>query len=244
MRKLIFIICIFPVLAKAQTQVYSINGMLNLGNRAGYLIGGKAEYKSKDSGKLGFTGTASSQIQYSSINDKQVLQRRDILGSVYGWKTLDKVQSLILFSEGEHSYTRKVEFRVTGGGGYKRMLVDVPGKKIEISQAATVEQLKIIDGTRTWTVRSSTRAKFIIGSTTKLTVTAIIQPPLVSNTGADFADNLMARTIFQLEHPVSKSLSFSIGGDLNYQTYQTWVKPEVKPFDGVLQLGLIWKPNK
>jgi len=244
MKKLIFILALLPSLVIAQTQTYSLNGMLNIGNRAGYLIGAKGEYKSRDTGKLGLISSAAGQIQYASINNIMVLQRRDINLSVYGWKTLDKVQSLILFSEGEHSYTRKVEFRVTGGAGYKRSLLDVPGKKIEVSQAVTTEQLQLIDGNRTWTIRSSTRGKIVLGTLTKLTIIANLQPPLASNTGADVRNNMVGRVIAQLEHPLSKSLSFSIGGDINYQTYQTWVKPEVKPYDGVIQLGLVWKPNK
>jgi hypothetical protein len=244
MKKLIFILLLLPSLVIAQTQTYSLNGMLNIGNRAGYLIGTKGEYKSKDTGKLGLITTASGQIQYASVNDVMVLQRRDGNLSVYGWKTLDKVQSLILFSEGEHSYTRKVDVRVTGGVGYKRALVDLPGKKLEVSQAVTTEQLQLIDGNCTWTVRSSTRGKLVLGTLTKLTIIANLQPPLASNTGADVRNNMVGRVIAQLEHPLSKSLSFSIGGDINYQTYQSWVKPEVKPYDGVIQLGLVWKPNK
>ena len=244
MRKLIFILCFLPSLVIAQTQTYSINGMLNIGNRAGYLIGTKGEYKSKDTGKFGIIGTASGQIQYASANDVMVLQRRDGNLSAYSWKTLDKVQSLILFGEGEHSYTRKVEFRVTGGAGYKRTILDVPGRKIELSQAVTTEQLQLIEGNRTWTIRSSTRGKFVFGTLTKLTITANLQPPLASNTGASAANNLVGRLTAQLDHPLSKSVSFSFGGDVNYQTYQTWVKPEVKPYDGVFQIGLIWKPNK
>lgn len=235
---------ILPMAVAAQTQVYSVNGMLNIGNRAGYLIGTKAEYKSKDTNKLGFIGTASGQLQYSSINNQQVLQRRDGLASVYSWKNLDRVQALILFSEWEHSYTRKVEFRVTGGVGYKLAIVDLPGKKLEVSQAITTEQLRVIDGNRVWTVRSSTRVKLSLGTLTKLTVTALVQPPLVSNTNAILRNNMVSRLILQLEHPLSKSLSFAVGGDINHQTYQTWVKPEVKPYDGVFQAGLIWKPNK
>jgi hypothetical protein len=83
-----------------------------------------------------------------------------------------------------------------------------------------------------------------LGTLTKLTIIANLQPPLASNTGADVRNNMVGRVIAQLEHPLSKSLSFSIGGDVNYQTYQSWVKPEVKPYDGVIQLGLVWKPNK
>jgi hypothetical protein len=244
MKKLIFILCFLPSLAGAQTQTYSLNGMLNIGNRAGYLVGTKAEYKSKDTGKIGLVSNASGQIQYASVNDAMLLQRRDINLSVYGWKTLDKVQSLIFFSEGEHSYTRKVEFRVTGGAGYKKVLVDVPGKKIEVSQAVTTEQLQLIDGNRSWTIRSSTRGKLVLGTDTKLTIIATIQPPLASNTGADVKNNMVGRVIAQLEHPLSKSLSFSVSSDINYQTYQSWVKPDVKPYDGVIQLGLMWKPNK
>ena len=164
MKKLIFILCFLPSLAGAQTQTYSLNGMLNIGNRAGYLVGTKAEYKSKDTDQIGLVSNASGQIQYASVNDAMLLQRRDINLSVYGWKTLDKVQSLILFSEGEHSYTRKVEFRVTGGAGYKRTILDVPGRKIELSQAVTTEQLQLIEGNRTWTIRSSTRGKFVLGT--------------------------------------------------------------------------------
>lgn len=233
-----------PITIWGQTQAYSINGMLNIGNRAGYLVGGKAEYKSKDTGQVGVITSLSGQLQYSSIDNEQVLQRRDVLGSVYSWKTLDVAQSLILFGEGEHSYTRKVDFRVTGGFGYKRVLLDLPNRKIELSQAATIEQLQIIDGDRTWTIRSSTRGKLVLGTITKLTVTTLVQPPLTSNTGAKFADNIVGRLILQLEHPVSKSLSFSVGGDINYQTYQSWVKPEVKPYDGIIQAGIVWKPNK
>jgi hypothetical protein len=244
MKKLIFILCFLPSLAGAQTQSYSLSGMLNIGNRAGYLVGTKAEYKSKETDKIGLVSNASGQIQYASINDVMVLQRRDINLSVYGWKTLDKVQSLIFFSEGEHSYTRKVEFRVTGGAGYKRVLLDVPGRKIEISQAVTTEQLQLIEGGRAWTIRSSTRGKIVLGTETKLTITAIIQPPLASNTGADVQNNMVAKVITQLEHPLSKSLSFSVSSDINYQTYQTWVKPDIKPYDGVIQLGLMWRPNK
>lgn len=244
MKKLIFILCFLPSLAGAQTQSYSLSGMLNIGNRAGYLVGTKAEYKSKETDKIGLVSNASGQIQYASINDVMVLQRRDINLSVYGWKTLDKVQSLIFFSEGEHSYTRKVEFRVTGGAGYKRVLLDVPGRKIEISQAVTTEQLQLIEGNRTWTIRSSTRGKIVLGTETKLTIIATIQPPLASNTGADVRHNMVAKVITQLEHPLSKSLSFSVSSDINYQTYQTWVKPDIKPYDGVIQLGLMWRPNK
>lgn len=218
--------------------------MLNIGNRAGYLVGTKAEYKSKDTGKIGLVSNASGQIQYASVNDVMVLQRRDINLSVYGWKTLDKVQSLIFFSEGEHSYTRKVEFRVTGGAGYKRFLVDAPGRKIEVSQAITTEQLQLIEGSLSWTIRSSTRGKLVLGTETKLTISATIQPPIASNTGADFKNNIVGKIIAQLEHPLSKSLSFSVSSDINYQTYQSWVKPEVKPYDGVIQLGLMWKSNK
>jgi hypothetical protein len=133
---------------------------------------------------------------------------------------------------------------VTGGAGYKRTILDVPGRKIELSQAVTTEQLQLIEGNRTWTVRSSTRGKFVFGTLTKLTITANLQPPLASNTGASAANNLVGRLTAQLDHPLSKSVSFSVGGDVNYQTYQTWVKPEVKPYDGVFQIGLIWKPNK
>lgn len=244
MKKLIFILLMLPMVAIAQTQSYSINGMLNIGNRAGYLVGGKGEYKSKDTGKLGGIATLSGQVQYASVNDEMVLQRRDITASAYSWKTLDKVQSLILFGEGEHSYTRKVDFRVTGGAGYKVTLIDMPGKKIEISQAVSTEQLQLIEGNRTWTVRSSTRAKLVLGTLTKLTVTALVQPPLFSNTGASASNNMVSRVIVLVEHPLSKSLSFSLGGDVNHQTYQTWVKPEVKPYDGVFQIGLVWKPNK
>ena len=244
MKKLIFILCFLPSLAGAQTQSYSLSGMLNIGNRAGYLVGTKAEYKSKETDKIGLVSNALGQIQYASINDVMVLQRRDINLSVYGWKTLDKVQSLIFFSEGEHSYTRKVEFRVTGGAGYKRVLLDVPGKKIEISQAVTTEQLQLIEGSRTWTIRSSTRGKIVLGTETKLTIIASLQPPLASNTGADVRNNMVAKVITQLEHPLSKSLSFSVSSDINYQTYQTWVKPDIKPYDGVIQLGLMWRPNK
>ena len=244
MKKLIFILCFLPSLAGAQTQIYSLSGMLNIGNRASYLVGTKAEYKSKETDKIGLVSNASGQIQYASINDVMVLQRRDINLSVYGWKTLDKVQSLIFFSEGEHSYTRKVEFRVTGGAGYKRVLLDVPGRKIEISQAVTTEQLQLIEGNRTWTIRSSTRGKIVLGTETKLTIIATIQPPLASNTGADVRHNMVAKVITQLEHPLSKSLSFSVSSDINYQTYQTWVKPDIKPYDGVIQLGLMWRPNK
>lgn len=244
MKKLIFILCFLPSLAGAQTQSYSLSGMLNIGNRAGYLVGTKAEYKSKETDKIGLVSNASGQIQYASINDVMVLQRRDINLSVYGWKTLDKVQSLIFFSEGEHSYTRKVEFRVTGGAGYKRVLLDVPGRKIEISQAVTTEQLQLIEGNRTWTIRSSTRGKIVLGTETKLTIIANLQPPLASNTGADVRNNMVAKVITQLEHPLSKSLSFSVSSDINYQTYQTWVKPDIKPYDGVIQLGLMWRPNK
>ena len=244
MKKLIFILCFLPSLAGAQTQSYSLSGMLNIGNRAGYLVGTKAEYKSKETDKIGLVSNALGQIQYASINDVMVLQRRDINLSVYGWKTLDKVQSLILFSEGEHSYTRKVDFRVTGGAGYKRVLLDVPGRKIEISQAVTTEQLQLIEGNRTWTIRSSTRGKIVLGTETKLTIIANLQPPLASNTGADVRNNMVAKVITQLEHPLSKSLSFSVSSDINYQTYQTWVKPDIKPYDGVIQLGLMWRPNK
>ena len=244
MKKLIFILCFLPSLAGAQTQSYSLSGMLNIGNRAGYLVGTKAEYKSKETDKIGLVSNASGQIQYASVNDVMVLQRRDINLSVYGWKTLDKVQSLIFFSEGEHSYTRKVEFRVTGGAGYKRVLLDVPGRKIEISQAVTTEQLQLIEGNRTWTIRSSTRGKIVLGTETKLTIIANLQPPLASNTGADVRNNMVAKVITQLEHPLSKSLSFSVSSDINYQTYQTWVKPDIKPYDGVIQLGLMWRPNK
>ena len=244
MKKLIFILCFLPSLAGAQTQSYSLSGMLNIGNRAGYLVGTKAEYKSKETDKIGLVSNASGQIQYASINDVMVLQRRDINLSVYGWKTLDKAQSLIFFGEGEHSYTRKVEFRVTGGAGYKRVLLDVPGKKIEISQAVTTEQLQLIEGSRTWTIRSSTRGKIVLGTETKLTIIANLQPPLASNTGADVRNNMVAKVITQLEHPLSKSLSFSVSSDINYQTYQTWVKPDIKPYDGVIQLGLMWRPNK
>ena len=244
MKKLIFILLMLPMVAIAQTQSYSINGMLNIGNRAGYLVGGKGEYKSKDTGKLGGIATLSGQVQYASVNDEMVLQRRDITASAYSWKTLDKVQSLILFGEGEHSYTRKVDFRVTGGAGYKVTLIDIPGKRIEISQAVSTEQLQLIEGNRTWTVRSSTRAKLVLGTLTKLTVTALVQPPLFSNTGASASNNMVSRVIVLVEHPLSKSLSFSLGGDVNHQTYQTWVKPEVKPYDGVFQIGLVWKPNK
>jgi hypothetical protein len=244
MKKLIFILCFLPSLAGAQTQSYSLSGMLNIGNRAGYLVGTKAEYKSKETDKIGLVSNVSGQIQYASINDVMVLQRRDINLSVYGWKTLDKVQSLIFFSEGEHSYTRKVEFRVTGGAGYKRVLLDVPGRKIEISQAVTTEQLQLIEGNRTWTIRSSTRGKIVLGTETKLTIIANLQPPLASNTGADVRNNMVAKVITQLEHPLSKSLSFSVSSDINYQTYQTWVKPDIKPYDGVIQLGLMWRPNK
>jgi hypothetical protein len=45
MRKLIFILCFLPSLVIAQTQTYSINGMLNIGNRAGYLIGTKGHWQ-------------------------------------------------------------------------------------------------------------------------------------------------------------------------------------------------------
>ena len=244
MKKLIFILCFLPSLAGAQTQSYSLSGMLNIGNRAGYLVGTKAEYKSTETDKICLVSNASCQIQYASINDVMVLQRRDINLSVYGWKTLDKAQSLIFFGEGEHSYTRKVEFRVTGGAGYKRVLLDVPGKKIEISQAVTTEQLQLIEGSRTWTIRSSTRGKIVLGTETKLTIIANLQPPLASNTGADVRNNMVAKVITQLEHPLSKSLSFSVSSDINYQTYQTWVKPDIKPYDGVIQLGLMWRPNK
>lgn len=245
MKKLIFIpLALVFNFAMAQTQSYSINGMLNVGNRAGYLLGGKAEYKSKDTGKLGFIGTASGLVQYASSNNQQVLQRRDVLSSVYGWKTLDKAQSLILFSEGEHSYTRKVNFRVTGGVGYKVVAIEKTGIKLEFSQAITAEQLQLIQGSRTWSIRSSSRGKLVLGTITKLTVTGLVQPPLASNTGAGVWNNMVSRLILQVEHPVTKSLAFSVGGDLNYQTYQTWVKPELKPYDGFVQAGLVWTPNK
>lgn len=239
-----FVLCLLPSLASAQTQRHSLSGMLNVGNRAGYLIGTSSEYKSKETDKIGLVSNASGQIQYASINDVLVLQRRDINLSVYGWKILDKAQSLIFFSEGEHSYTRKVEFRVTGGAGYKRILLDVPGKKIEISQAVTTEQLKLIDGNRTWTIRSSTRGKLVLGTGPNLTIIATIQPQLASNTGADVRNNIVGKVTTQLEHPLSKSLSISISGDINYQTYQTWVKPDIKPYDGIIQLSLIWRPDK
>ena len=133
---------------------------------------------------------------------------------------------------------------MTGGAGYKRVLLDVPGRKIEISQAVTTEQLQLIEGNRTWTIRSSTRGKIVLGTETKLTIIANLQPPLASNTGADVRNNMVAKVITQLEHPLSKSLSFSVSSDINYQTYQTWVKPDIKPYDGVIQLGLMWRPNK
>ena len=72
MKKLIFILCFLPSLAGAQTQIYSLSGMLNIGNRASYLVGTKAEYKSKETATIGLVSNASGQIQYASINDVMV----------------------------------------------------------------------------------------------------------------------------------------------------------------------------
>ena len=245
MKFYLVILMLVPFLGLSQTQSHSITGTLTTSPQLNYLINYRVAYQANDTLKRGVFFSGDGLLQYTAQpSEKSVLTRRDLITSIGGWRKLGKTSSLILFTEGEHSISRRVDFRLIGGLGYKRYLINKDQTSLELSQALTIEELRVININQSWTLRSSSRLRFKLGKTTWLTTTVYLQPPIFSNTGASLAQNLTGRAEMQLKKSISGDLSFIFLCNFNYQAYQAWLDPRIKPYDLTLQLGLILAKNK
>lgn len=135
----------------------------------------------------------------------------------------------ITFSENETSFLRKIWWRTTLGSGYSYKFYDKNNCLLEISEALMTEKIDYVSLPDFYSVRSSTRVKFIYNKTPfSISSISLVQPLLFSDGNVS---NLIIRSSTSVDVAISKNVKFGIVDDYILNTLKITNK---SPFDNTL----------
>lgn len=247
--KLILLPLLIAQLATAQTDSLKTTWNLQLG---GNLSGGNFQQYTLNS-RLQFTlnkGPHEWSLQpggqYSLIQGATglALRERELLVNTQYTHRLGRFR-WILYTEGEHSYLRKVDLRGSSGLGlgYK----PINSKRLELDGSLLLMPELLLSSLgpafNNFAIRASTRIKLQYNrGGLRVSQTTLIQPAVYSIKEGDKLiqprDNFNLRSITLLDLTVTKWFLIGVSGEVIVQTYTSSINPLVKPLDYTVSLHI------
>lgn len=246
MKKLIIFILLFSALvANGQDTIRvekaSLGGNYNSGNSENFQISAKSTI-SYQNGKLrrGVIFSPDYFIMYNGSNEGFLKKSEDFRGAFFGWKDLDKDYSIIAFSDFEHSYSKRIDFRVAGGIGIKKV---IKSKYFKSSTSiAPLYDETFIKGNRYGNARLSLRQTLsasLFGI--NLNSTFMYQPSVWSSSDFKLSENTNSTLMLEISKKISNNLSFGIQYDSWYASLPHTINPTVLKMDQRISFSIIYK---
>lgn len=185
-------------------------------------------------------------LNWAAIDNKIQLLRREVYSSITINYHTSTSWRLLLFTEAEHSYIRKIGLRYTGGGGVGYTWPFQQGS-LHISGVLLPEGL-LTNGQSTadyFVLRASFRARLLI-SCKRLSGSSVttIQPAVYANQGLLLRDHAIARSQNRCELSFSKTAKVGASLDIGYQAYPTRLSPLIRPLDWTTSVFFQWTFRK
>ena len=252
MRYINLIIALLLSTSVMASDTTSIKGSLMLqgnyafGNYNNYTLGSKLDlrYAVKHSlfeitTSIRYTKTGYIRQATNPGSDSFVLKENEkynVLTYAHYWGKL----KLLIFSEQEQSYLRKINIRYSVGAGLGYKFLDKKGVIFEISEVLLPEQVNYLDKSYDITsLRYSTRIKFVYCKHPfKLSCINLVQPALWNSQNVDYTDNFNIRSSTTADIFIVKNLSIGLTNDFVLQTYVTKIFPNKRSYDNTITFYL------
>lgn len=246
MRKFIFILLtlsFFNLRAQDTIRVdkASLGGNYTAGNSENFQISAKSTI-SYQNGKLkrGIIFSPDYFIMYNGGNEGFVKKSEDLRAAFFGWKDLNESYSIIAFSDLEHSYSKKIDLRVAGGVGVKKIIKSKYFKS-STSIAPLYDEM-FIRGDRYGNARISLRQTI---NTTLLGVNIntifMYQPAVWSTSDFRMSENTNSTLMFELSKKISNNISFGVQYDSWYSVLPSMLNSNINRMDQRISFSLIYK---
>ena len=237
MKKLLFL-CFISKAAFASNDslrnAIAMQGSYTSGNFNNYSLGLRTDSK--------FTNQ-SNNLEFSTIGKftkvNYILREKEAYSNfTYSYTKTNK--KILIFTENESSYLRKINWRGSIGLGYGYKFINKKDNLSEISEALMPERINFnyspkldsLNFINLTSVRLSTKLKLILTkSNFKFSFITLIQPPIWNSINIGWSDNMIIRNSTSISVLISKSLQLGIVDDYVMNTYPANVLHIKKPYD-------------
>lgn len=219
----------------------SVGGNFNTGNSESFQITSKATvmYENKEA-KNGIIFSPDYFILYTGNNTEFIKKSEDFRADFFGWKDLSKGYSIIAFSDIEHSYAKKIDLRVAGGIGIKKV-INFKNLKSSTSIAPLYDEM-FIRGARYSSTRISLRQSV---SFTILDVNVsgmlLYQPSIISSSDLNLSDNTNSALNLEVSKKFSQKISLGIQYDSWYSSLPSIINNNVNRLDQRVSFSIIYR---
>jgi hypothetical protein len=243
---ILLIVLVLSQLSNGQiSKTLSLGADCSKGNFSSVGLTVKAEIK-KDSGQYTWSINPnyrwSEQSPYGShdmnLYENELYNTANLSRQIGKWKVL-------LFTEEERSFQRKINFRGSVGIGLGHSIIKNKSVNFNISEVILPEYYSSSSNSsmNNFTVRSSIRIRFdYTKQIFKLSSVTLFQPAIYSDRQVSFHDNLNIRSTNLVSVNVNKRYSVGLLYTLSYQGYPYYINKAVRPLQETASIivGLIF----
>ena len=219
----------------------SLGGNFNSGNSESFQILAKSSvsYQGANS-KHGLIFSPDYFLLYTGNTGEFIKKSEDFRVDLFGWRDLKNNYSIIAFSDLEHSYSKKIDLRVAGGVGIKK-LVKYKSFKSGTSIAPLYDEM-FIGGKQYGSARISLRQS-ISFSVFGININSMLlyQPAIWSSSDFRMRDNTNSSLMMEVSKKISSNLSLGIQYDSWFSALPARINPKVQELDQRIGFSIIYK---
>jgi len=219
----------------------SLGGNFNTGNSESFQITSKANvsYQGANS-KYGLIFSPDYFLLYTGNSGEFLKKSEDFRADIFGWKDLKNSYSIIAFSNVEHSYSKRIDLRVAGGIGIKKV-IKYKSLKSSTSIAPLYDDM-FISNTRYGSARLSIRQSLsftIFGLNTSGML--LYQPAVWSSSDFKMRDNTNSSLSVEVAKKINDNISLGIQYDSWLSSLPSRINPLINELDQRVSFSIIYK---